>query len=248
LDEIDRAAAAGESYRAMVLDCRMPEMDGIEVAAKIRIRELAPGDRPIIMMLTSDDLAGTMKRAREVGIQTYLIKPIRRADLFKALGRALGGAGALSQQTSSSDRNEIDSAFGSDVFDEARPLKILLVDDSRDNLLLVHAYFKNLPYAIDDAENGAVAVEKFKAGTYDVVLMDIEMPVMDGYTATRAIRAIERESGRHRVPIIALTASVLVEALKKARDAGCDAHVAKPVKKAVLLAAIHKAIGEAKES
>jgi CheY-like chemotaxis protein len=247
LDEIDRAAAAGESYRAMVLDCRMPEMDGIEVAAKIRIRELAPGDRPIIMMLTSDDLAGTMKRAREVGIQTYLIKPIRRADLFKALGRALGGAGALSQQTSSSDRNEIDSAFGSDVFDEARALKVLLVDDSRDNLALVHAYFKKLPYTIDDAENGAVAVEKFKTGTYDVVLMDIEMPVMDGYTATRAIRAIERESGRHRVPIIALTASVLVEALKKARDAGCDAHVAKPVKKAVLLAAIQKAIGDAKD-
>ena len=187
-----------------------------------------------------------MKRAREVGIQTYLIKPIRRADLFHALGRALGGAGALPQQALSSDRNEVDSTFGSDVF-EARPLKVLLVDDSHDNLLLVHAYFKKLPYAIDDAENGAVAVEKFKTGTYDVVLMDIEMPVMDGYTATRAIRAIEHESGRRRVPIIALTASVLIEALEKARDAGCDAHVAKPVKKAVLLAAIQKAIGDAKD-
>jgi two-component system sensor histidine kinase/response regulator len=126
-------------------------------------------------------------------------------------------------------------------------LKVLLVDDSRDNLLLVHAYFKKLPYAIDDAENGAVALEKFETGTYDVVLMDIEMPVMDGYTATRAIRAIESESGRPRVPIIALTASVLVEALKQARDAGCDAHVAKPVKKAVLLAAIQKAIDDAKD-
>ena len=77
--------------------------------------------------------------------------------------------------------------------------------------------------------------------------MDIEMPVMDRYTATRAIRAIENESGRRRVPIIALTASVLIEALEKARDAGCDAHVAKPVKKSVLLAAIHKAIGDAKD-
>ena len=245
LDEIDRAAASGESYRAMLLDCRMPLMNGIEVAAQIRLREMAPGDRPIIMMLTSDDLSETMKRAREVGIQTYLIKPIRRADLFKALGRALGGDGVLSQHTLSSDRNQVDSAVGGDLFEETRPLKVLLVDDSRDNLLLVHAYFKKLPYAIDDAENGAVAVEKFKTGTYDVVLMDIEMPIMDGYTATRAIRAIEVESGLPRVPIIALTASVLVEALKKARDAGCDAHVAKPVKKAVLLAAIHKAIGDA---
>jgi two-component system sensor histidine kinase/response regulator len=108
LDEIDIAAATGESYRAMVLDCRMPAMDGIEVAARIRLRKLPPGDRPIIMMLTSDDLAETMKRAREVGIQTYLIKPIRRADLFKALGRALGGAGVLSQLASSSDRTEVD--------------------------------------------------------------------------------------------------------------------------------------------
>src|ERR1700676_195254 len=164
-------------------------MDGIEVAAKIRLGELPAGDRPIIMMLTSDDLGETMKRAREVGIQTYLIKPIRRADLFKALGRALGGAGALSQPASSSDLNEVDSAFGSDVFEEARSLKVLLVDNSHDNLLLVHAYFKKLPYTIDDAENGAVAVEKFETGTYDVVLMDIEMPVMDGYMATRAIRA-----------------------------------------------------------
>jgi len=247
LDEIDSAAASGESYRAVVLDCRMPEMDGIEVAAKIRLSELAPGDRPIIMMLTSDDLGGTMKRAREVGIQTYLIKPIRRADLFKALGRALGGAGALSQHASDGDGNEVDSTLRSDVFDETRALKVLLVDDSRDNLLLVHAYFKNLPYTIDDAENGAVAVEKFKTGTYDVVLMDIEMPVMDGYMATRAIRAIEAETGRPRVPIIALTASVLIEALEKARDAGCDAHVAKPVKKTVLLAAIQKAIGDTKD-
>jgi len=246
LDEIDSAAAAGESYRAVLLDCRMPRMDGIEVAAKIRLGELPPGDRPIIMMLTSDDMAGTMKRAREVGIETYLIKPIRRADLFKALGRALGGAGSLSQRTSSIDGNEVDSTFGSEVF-AARPLKVLLVDDSRDNLALVHAYFKKLPYAIDDAENGAVAVEKVKTGAYDVVLMDIEMPVMDGYTATRAIRAIENESGRRRVPIIALTASVLIEALEKARDAGCDAHVAKPVKKSVLLTAIHKAIGDAKD-
>jgi PAS domain S-box-containing protein len=247
LDEIDSAAASGESYRAVVLDCRMPAMDGIEVAAQLRLRERTPGDSPVIMMLTSDDLGETMKRAREVGIQTYLIKPIRRADLFQALGRALGGAGAMLQHTSDSDGTEIGSALGSDVFDEARALKVLLVDDSHDNLLLVHAYFKKLPYDINDAENGAVAVEKFKTDTYDVVLMDIEMPVMDGYMATRAIRAIESESGRRRVPIIALTASVLVEALKKARDAGCDAHVAKPVKKAVLLAAIQKAIGEAKD-
>jgi two-component system, sensor histidine kinase and response regulator len=246
LDEIDSAAAAGQSYRAMLLDCRMPAMDGIEVAAKIRLRELPPGDRPIILMLTSDDVGGTMKRAREVGIEIYLVKPIKRADLFEALGGALGVAVDSSRSASRADRNVTDSTSAIEVFEESRPLRVLLADDSRDNRLLVHAYFKKLPYTIDEAENGAVAVEKFKTGSYDVVLMDIEMPIMDGYSATRAIRAIERNSGRRRVPILALTASVLTNALKKAHDAGCDAHIAKPVKKATLLAAVHKAIGDLK--
>jgi CheY-like chemotaxis protein len=90
-----------------------------------------------------------------------------------------------------------------------------------------------------------VAVEKFKIGNYDLILMDIEMPIMDGYSATRAIRALERATGRRRVPILALTASVLTGALKKAHDAGCDAHIAKPVKKATLLAAVHRATADA---
>jgi CheY-like chemotaxis protein/anti-sigma regulatory factor (Ser/Thr protein kinase) len=244
LDEIDRAAAAGESYRAMLLDCRMPAMDGIEVAARIRLRELAPGDRPIILMLTSDDLSGTIKRAREAGIQTYLIKPIKSADLFAALGSALGTAEASAQNHASAEGSPIASSLCAGVVDETRPLKVLLADDSHDNRVLVRAYFKNRPYAVDDAENGAVAVEMFRTGIYDIVLMDIEMPIMDGYSATRAMRAIEREAGRPRVPILALTASVLDEALKKAIDAGCDAHVAKPVKKATLLAAVHKAIAD----
>ncbi len=245
LSEIDRAAAAGDSYRAMLLDCRMPAMDGIEVAARIRSSGLAPGDRPIVLMLTSDDLGETIVRARAVGIETYMIKPIKRADLFEALDRALGAAGASTRATSPSVENEVDSTLAGNAFVQVRPLRILLTDDSRDNRLLVRAYFKKLPYTIDEAENGAVAVEKFQNGLYDVVLMDIEMPVMDGYSATRAMRAIERAAGRRHVPILALTASVLTEALTKAHDAGCDAHVAKPVKKATLLAAIRQAVGDA---
>jgi len=148
------------------------------------------------------------------------------------------------QKTSSADSSVVRSIAGNDVFAETRPLKVLLADDSRDNRLLVQAYFKKMPYTIDEAENGAVAVEKFKTGSYDLVLMDIEMPIMDGYSATRAIRAIELKTGRRRVPILALTASVLTEALKKALDAGCDAHIAKPVKKATLLAAVQKAMDD----
>jgi PAS domain S-box-containing protein len=245
LDEIDRAAARGNSYRAVLLDYRMPAMDGVEVARQIRRRWLEPHDRPIILMLTSDDLGETMVRARAVGVEIYMIKPIRRADLFEALSRALGAAVASPTTPSPAGRAGADSTPGADVFDQTRSLRILLADDSRDNRLLVQAYFKKTPYILDEVEDGAAAVEKFRTGIYDLVLMDIEMPIMDGYSATRAIRAMERETGRRRIPIIALTASVLEAALKKALDAGCDAHVAKPVKRVTLLAAVHKAMRDA---
>jgi len=88
------------------------------------------------------------------------------------------------------------------------------------------------------AENGAVAVEKFKAGRYDLVLMDMQMPVMDGYTATRIIRDWEAEQGRHRTPIIALTAHALVEDVEKSLAAGCDTHLNKPIKRAKLMETI----------
>ncbi len=241
LDEIDQAAAAGNPYRAVLLDCRMPGMDGIEVAERIRLRGLQPQDRPIILMLTSDDLGATMARARQAGIEIFMVKPIRRDDLFAALGRAFSAGGASSQPTSPTERNDVPSASGADVSDVMRPLRILLADDSRDNRLLVRAYFKKTPYTLDEAENGAAAVEKFRTGTYDLVLMDIEMPILDGYSAARAIRAIERETGRRHTPILALTASVLAVALEKTIDAGCDAYVVKPVKKGTLLAAVRKA-------
>jgi PAS domain S-box-containing protein len=133
-------------------------------------------------------------------------------------------------------------AANDDSAEAMRPLRILLADDSRDNRLLVQAYFKKTPYVLDEVEDGAAAVAKIAAGVYELVLMDIAMPIMDGYSATRAIRTMEKETGRRRTPIIALTGSVLADALKKAIDAGCDAHVAKPVKKATLLAAIRKAV------
>jgi len=245
LEEIDRAAAGGDPYRAVLLDCRMPGMDGIEVADRIRHGGLGSHDRPIILMLTSDDLGATMARARKAGVEIFMVKPIKRADLFAVLNRALGAGGASSQMTSPAGRGGVHSTLGGDVLDEMRPLRILLADDSRDNRLLVHAYFTKTPYIIDEAEDGAAAVEKFRTGIYDLVLMDIEMPIMDGYSATRAIRAMEKETGRPRIPIIALTASVLAEALDKAIEAGCDAYVLKPVKKATLLAAVHKATRDA---
>jgi two-component system sensor histidine kinase/response regulator len=121
-----------------------------------------------------------------------------------------------------------------------RPLRILVADDSADNRLLIEAFLKKTSAHVDQAENGEVALEKFIARKYDVVLMDIQMPVMDGYTAAKLIREWERKNNATPTPIIALTASVLDEALHKSSDAGCDTHVSKPVRRPVLIAAIRE--------
>ena len=108
--------------------------------------------------------------------------------------------------------------------------------------MLIRAYLKKTPCSLDEAENGRLAFDRFIAGKYDIVLMDIQMPVLDGYTAVRMIRDWEKDQHCGRTPIIALTASALDDAVRRAKDAGCDLHVSKPVKKATLLAAIASSI------
>ena len=121
--------------------------------------------------------------------------------------------------------------------------RILLVEDSEDNRMLILAYLKKTGYEIDIAENGELAVEKFMVGKYDLVLMDMQMPVMDGYTATRKIRIIEETENLVQTPIIALTAYALKEDAQKSYDAGCTAHLTKPIQKAILLNTICKYTG-----
>lgn len=122
--------------------------------------------------------------------------------------------------------------------EKQRAFHILLVDDAEFNRLVVLKYLKNAPHKIDIAENGQVAVDKFKKNDYDIVFMDIQMPVMDGYDATREIRKWEKEKNLGRAPVIALTASALSEDIKKTLEAGCDFHLTKPLKKDKLLETI----------
>ena len=114
---------------------------------------------------------------------------------------------------------------------DQRALRILLVEDFADNRMLVQTYLKETPYHIDIAENGELAVEKYKSGQYDLVLMDMQMPVMDGYTATARIREWAKENGVRPTPIVALTANALKEDAQRSFDAGCTAHLTKPIKK-----------------
>ncbi|MBF0625861.1 MAG: PocR ligand-binding domain-containing protein [Magnetococcales bacterium] len=117
-------------------------------------------------------------------------------------------------------------------------LRILLVDDAEDNRLLVEAFLKKTPHRLTMAENGAQAVERFQAGRFDLVLMDIQMPVMDGYSAVRAIRAWETANSLSPTPIVALTAYALIEEAERIRSSGFDLHLSKPVRRKNLLATI----------
>ncbi len=120
----------------------------------------------------------------------------------------------------------------------ARPLRILVADDSEDNRFLIRAYLKDFPWSLDFAVNGAVALDRLRNTAYDLVLMDVHMPEMDGYTATAHFREGEQVRGRARLPILALTADAFREAIDKSHAAGFDAHLAKPIRKTALVEAI----------
>ncbi len=243
LAELARARVAGVPYRLMLLDYRMPGMDGAEVARRALSERQAwkpsdrddTPDRTMILMLTSEDLNFQLAQLRAIGLHTYLIKPIRRVELLETIGRLLSDDESGTAQSIPAPSELTTPAT-------ERPLRILLAEDSIDNALLIEAYFKNLPYQIELAENGLVAVEKFKASPHDLVLMDVRMPEMDGLTATRAIRVWEQARELAHTPIIALTASALEEDVKRSLAAGCDAHVSKPVRKRVLLEVIRTVV------
>ncbi|MBW2192449.1 MAG: response regulator [Deltaproteobacteria bacterium] len=230
LAEMKRAKDSGTPHRLVLLDCRMPVLDGFQVAEAIK-NDPDLSDA-VIMMLSSDDRKVMKDRSKTLGITDYLLKPIKWSDLKEAVMKAMGSEIATPLSPPPAPKP--------DVPEELTPLDILLVEDNDKNRLLVQAFLKKTPYRLDYAENGKIAVEKFMTRPYDLVLMDIEMPVMDGYEATAEIRRWETKQQRRQTPILALTAHALVEHRKRTLEVGCTAHLNKPIKKAGLLAAIEK--------
>jgi two-component system sensor histidine kinase/response regulator len=235
LAEFKRAMKAKKPYQLALIDRRMPGMDGFELAQHIK-ESMGNIKNTAVMMLTSDNRGDDFALCKELDIAFYLVKPVKKADLLDAIasimGRKIGPVAGKVPETKPID------------FSKARSFNLLLVEDSADNRLIIQAYFKRASDHIDIAENGAIAVEKFKSGKYDLLLMDVQMPVMDGYTATREIRKWEQEQGREETPIIALTAHAMKEDAQKSRDAGCTDHLTKPVKRATLMEAVQKYTAE----
>jgi CheY-like chemotaxis protein len=218
----------------VILDRQLPDGDGFEAIP--RIRALQPGV-PIVM-LTSDSRPGEATRCRAAGISGYAVKPVKRTDLLRLVCDALGQPVVLETPV------QHGAADATPEFVRG-PLRILIAEDSSDNRLLLRAYLKQTPYRLTFVEDGERAVEEFKNGksnngSFDLVLMDIQMPLLDGLGATRVIRSFEKERGEPPTPILALTASALANDLAASSAAGCNAHLSKPISKQKLLAEIER--------
>jgi two-component system, sensor histidine kinase and response regulator len=191
--ELSRAHLSGSQYHMILLDAQMPPDSGIELA-----REFDPSDRErTIVMLTSDDFPRGPRVAREAGLGRHLLKPIKRAELLDAAAKVAA--------RSLTEAGEPATKLGPRQEESPQGLRILLAEDSEDNRLLIAAYLRGTPHQLDTAQNGRVAVEMFKTRRYDLVLVDVNMPVLDGYSAVAAMRAWEREQGTSPRPILALT-------------------------------------------
>lgn len=232
LIEIKTAAHQGRPFDLVLLDSIMPGLGGFEIVERIRTASEEYGT-PTMVMLVSQNWADEIAKIYELGLGGYIVKPIRRSELFQTINIALGRAKqtqAQAQEPAPAPKSSAMPAF--------HPLRLLVVDDSQDNQLMVQSYLKATRDQITQAENGQVAVDLCRTHQFDVVLMDMQMPVMDGLAATRKIREWERSHRRPPMPIIALTALVLNEELAKVQEAGCTGRLTKPIRKPTLLAAL----------
>ena len=234
-EEMWEAVASGTPYRLLLLDGQMPDMDGYAVAK--RVRDDHSLGRPRIIMLTSHGNLLKPGEAEELQLAGHMMKPVRRFSLLHAIGRAVGRRRFPGPE----ERKRV---VAGPVAEAVRPLKVLVVDDSEDNRTLLKAYLRKTPHQAEFAENGQEAVDRVQHDrNIDLVLMDVQMPVMDGHTATRTIRVWEQENGLEPMKIFALSAHALEGEIRESLAAGCDEHLTKPIKKKTLLDAL-AAVGE----
>ena len=214
-------------YHAYIIDWRLPDMNGIEVTRQIRSLH---DDTPIII-LTAYDWSDIEVEAKAAGVTAFCSKPMFMSDLRETLMSALGQKPADAVQRLLPEKNA-----------DFKGKHILLVEDNELNREIAQEILQEYGFLVDSAENGAVAVEKVSTavpGSYDLVLMDVQMPIMDGYTATRKIRALD-DPARAKLPILAMTANAFDEDRRNALESGMNGFLSKPIVIDDLVQELHK--------
>ena len=222
-----RSIEMSDAYHAYIIDWRLPDMNGIEVTRQIRSLH---DDTPIII-LTAYDWSDIEVEAKAAGVTAFCSKPMFMSDLRETLMSALGQKPADAVQRLLPEKNA-----------DFKGKHILLVEDNELNREIAQEILQEYGFLVDTAENGAVAVEKVSTaapGSYDLVLMDVQMPIMDGYTATRKIRALD-DPARAKLPILAMTANAFDEDRRNALESGMNGFLSKPIVIGDLVQELHK--------
>ncbi|QEG39925.1 response regulator [Roseimaritima ulvae] len=220
LQKMDDAAARGRPLQLALLDMMMPDMDGFELAKRIR-SDSRHQDCRLIMLSSAGQTASSVWQ--ELGIARYLMKPVKQSDLRDTFLRVLG----ISKSPPSAAADKAASAFAPSIPRELG-LRILVAEDGHVNQLVARGLLENLGHRVDVANNGREALAAVASKTFDIVLMDVMMPEMDGIEATAAIRQREQNTDAH-IPIIAMTAHALAGDRERFLDAGMDDYITKPV-------------------
>jgi PAS domain S-box-containing protein len=225
------AANAGDPFALVLLDRQMPGMDGYQVAEQLRGK--AEFADMVILMLTSSGDLGDAERRRELGIAACLVKPVRQSELLNTIMRAMGLV--------TNGKHKKEQVPG------VRPLKVLLAEDYPLNQELAVQHLMRRGHMVVVAENGQEALRQLEAEDFDVVLMDVQMPVMDGFAATAAIRDPASLVRRHDIPIVAMTAHAMKGDKERCLAAGMNAYVSKPFSATDLMSVLAEIFGTERE-
>ncbi len=240
---IRRAESEAQPFSVVLLDARMPAPDGFAVAQSCRA--CAPGAEHMIMLLDVKMQRQDASRARELGVEYTLVKPVAQSDLLDAVMLALGLTGRYAFEV---EPDDVGTTSRKAERSGPEGMDILLVEDNPVNQLLAQRVLEKAGHEVTIANNGQEAVDQFETRRFDAILMDMQMPVMGGIEATEAIRARELRrswvaSGRrYHTPIIAMTANAMQGDRERCLEAGMDDYLAKPIQQAQLIEVLKRAM------
>jgi PAS domain S-box-containing protein len=219
MSSLEKALGAGVPFPLVLVDANMPEVNGFALVAQIRRNPGLKG--AIIMMLTSASQSGDAARCWELGVAAHLTKPIGQSELLEAILQAVGGKPQAVAPSSGPSAHD-------PLREPPRGLRILLAEDNHVNQILAARLLEKRGHHVEVASDGREALEKLKTADFDLVLMDVQMPVMGGFEAAAAVREMEKGTGKH-IPIVALTAHAVKGDRERCLAAGMDGYVGKPI-------------------